>query len=342
MYKVSDGIDEKTKEIKDYSTGTVVQPMKGYEPNIDYEARIQRNIKDGDYVSAAQNERMRNLKIADTGLPYAPTNRFNYQDATQYGREKLLGEIGDYTKKGFSYNPDNDAVYQSLNKRYKEQALDNYNDNITSLAAQYGGEIPAYLKQIAKNNYQIEAGKANDAIPTLSQMAWDMWADTRNDLYNQYGLLDAQESKDYNRFNDNRNYITGASESMYNRKVTDRQMDQTDRQLNNDDIRLMLQQDEYRDSKNYKIGDTIFGLKDYYRKLGYSEQQADRMAKNDYVQLYGGYIPSAVSSGGVAGNNPIGGTVPGKRTTEAVIEDEKDAEKATIYIDEDGNIKVRD
>lgn len=330
MSKVTDKIDEKTNELKDYSTGTVVQPMKGYDPNVDYEARIQQNIKDGDYVSAAQNERMRNLKIADTGLPYAPTNRFNYQDTTQYGREKLLGDIKDYTEKGFSYNPDNDAVYQSLDKRYKQQALDNYNDNITSLAAQYGGEIPAYLKQIAKNSYQAEAGKANDAIPTLSQMAWDMWADTRNDMYNRYGLLDAQESKDYNRFNDNRNFITGASDNLYGRSVTERQMANADR--------------EFATNENFAKGNAIFDWMQHYNRLGYGAADAERMAKEAYANYYGGYVPQAVSSSTVPANNPLGGTAPTKGgtvipATAKVVEEDTTA--GDLYIDEKGNIKLR-
>lgn len=342
MYKVSDGIDEKTKEIKDYSTADTVQYKNGYDINQNHTANTYESLGNGDFYTTKQEAQAHNDKVRDTGLPYAPINDFTWSNPYGYAMEKKLNEINDYTKKGFKYTPEEDAVYQSLDKRYKSQALDNYNDSITSLARQYGGEIPAYLKQIAKNNYMTEAGKANDAIPTLSQMAWDMWGDTRNDMYNQYNLLANENAQDYMRFRDNLNWIIDSQNNMYNRKVTDRQMDQTDRQYELDKEKHNLSLSEYYDNKNKTIGDTLFGLKDRYIGLGYSEQQADEMAKKEYAQLYGGYIPSAVSSGGLLGNNPIGGAVPGKGTTETVIEDEKDAEKATIYIDEDGNIKVRD
>lgn len=277
------------------------ETKKGYDPNVDYEARIQQNTKDGDYVSASKNEQIRNLKIADTGLPYKPTNRFNYQDSTQYERENLLRDIKDYTDKGFSYNPDEDAVYQSLDKRYKQQAEDNYNANITSLAAQYGGDIPAYLKQIAKNNYMTEAGRANDAIPTLSQLAWEKWGDTRNDMYNRYGLLDSKENKNYSKFIDNRNFITGSSENLYNREMTQHQLAENE--------------------KNY-MGEKILSLMNYYLNQGYGENQATELAKRKYVEIFGGAVPPTVSGAGTPSSVVLGGNGKVIPTTANIVEDE--------------------
>lgn len=313
MSKVTDKIDEKTNELKEYSTAGKVQYENGYDMGQNHTANMYDSLGNGDYYGTKQEAQAHNDKLAATGLPYAPINDFTWSDPYGYAMEKLRGEIKDYTDRGFKYNPDEDAVYQSLDKRYKQQALDNYNENITSLARQYGGEIPAYLRQIAKNSYQTDAGKANEAIPTLSQMAWEKWGDTRNDMYNQYGLLANESAQDYGRFSDNLTRILDSQEKMWNRDYLERQMDITDKELALNEM--------------YKKGATLWEMKSYYRSLGFSDAESERMANEDFAQFYGGYIPQAVSSSTVSANKPLGGAVV--PATAKVVEDE-DPENITV------------
>lgn len=66
---------------------------KLWEDGVDYEARIQQNLRDNDYRAAWENEQARNQKIDDLGLGYDKTNRFgSYYDYANLSNGEL-GEV---------------------------------------------------------------------------------------------------------------------------------------------------------------------------------------------------------------------------------------------------------
>ena len=123
----------------------------------------------------------------------------------------------------FSYNFNEDALYQMYKDMYIQQGQMAMMDTMGQAAAMTGGYGNSYAQTVGQQAYNQQLSELNNIIPELYQMAFDQYAYEGDQLYNQYGLLMDQENMDYGRYMDSynmwadeRNYLAGRFDSERN------------------------------------------------------------------------------------------------------------------------------
>ena len=133
--------------------------------------------------------------------PAAYTSK--WQDQLDSAMDGLLN------RKDFQYDVNGDALYQQYKDRYVnlgQQAMMDTMGQAAKLTGGYGNSNAQMVGQQAYQNYML--GLA-DKVPEMYQMAYDRYNQQGQDLYNKYGLLNAQDQADYSRYMDSYNqYLT--------------------------------------------------------------------------------------------------------------------------------------
>ena len=140
----------------------------------------------------------------------APTYSSQWQEQIK----EYLGKI--MNREEFSYNFNEDALYQQYKDIYTQMGLMSMMDTMGQAAAMTGGYGNSYAQTVGQQAYNQQLSQLNDVLPELYQMAFDRYAYEGEQLYNQYGLLMDQENLDYSRYMDRynqylaeRDYLTG-------------------------------------------------------------------------------------------------------------------------------------
>ena len=141
-----------------------------------------------------------------------------YQSQWQTQLDDTINKI--LNREKFSYDLNGDALYQQYKDKYTQQAKMAMGDAIGQASAMTGGYGNSYAQSVGQQQYQAQMQNLNDIVPELYQMALDKYNQEGQDLYNQYGLLDAQESRDYGKYRDTvgdwqteRDYLAGRYDS---------------------------------------------------------------------------------------------------------------------------------
>lgn len=126
----------------------------------------------------------------------------------------------------FSYNFNEDALYQQYKDKAIQQGKMAMGDAIGQASAMTGGYGNSYAQSVGQQMYQKELQNLNDVIPELYQLAYDKDNQEVQDLYNQYAMLLDRENMDYGRYRDSlndwqseRDYLT----NQYNKANVDNQ-----------------------------------------------------------------------------------------------------------------------
>ena len=132
----------------------------------------------------------------------------------------------------FSYDVNEDALYQQYAEQYKRGGKLAMQDTMGQAAAMTGGYGNSYAASVGNQAYQEYMSKLNEVVPELYGMAIDRYQMEGEEMYNQYGLLSDAEQQDYGRYQDEynkwiteRDYATGRydteSERDYGRYMDD-------------------------------------------------------------------------------------------------------------------------
>ena len=113
---------------------------------------------------------------------------------------QVLGDIQNGKK--FSYDLNGDALYQQYKDSYMRQGKIAMQDAMGQAAAMTGGYGNSYAASVGNQAYQSYLQQLNDRIPELYQLALDRYNMERQDLYNQYGLLENAYNREHNTFNE--------------------------------------------------------------------------------------------------------------------------------------------
>lgn len=145
-----------------------------------------------------------------------------YQSQWTEQLKTLMGQIMNREK--FSYNFNEDALYQQYKDKYVQQGKMAMADTMGQAAALTGGYGSSYAQSVGQQAYQQSLDNLNDIVPELYQMALDKYNMEGQDLYNQYGLVMDRENQDYGRYRDtlgdwqtDRNYLQGVYDSERDR-----------------------------------------------------------------------------------------------------------------------------
>ena len=213
----------------------------------------------GDGTVSVGGIQVPNTIIID-GQAYASANDIKKAITTAFGNSNIYstvdvwnrnyGENGKYTedienlvrrlvdREEFSYNPEDDPVYQSYKDMYMRNGREAMNDTYGSLAARTGGYGNSAAIAAADNAYFSYIKALNDKIPELYRDAYDRYKNrykedsetlsklgTPKDIYNfennanrdlRHDISEAMKS-DYQRNIDNRDYLSEQKELEFER-----------------------------------------------------------------------------------------------------------------------------
>lgn len=116
----------------------------------------------------------------------------------------------------FSYNPDDDILYQIAAKRYAQLGSDAMNDTLAEYAAMTGGlpsSAAVSAAQQAKSKYDQEL---SDMIPALEQAAYQRYQGDYQMDYNLLSSLIGLQGQSYEQFADSMNRGIGIAEYLKN------------------------------------------------------------------------------------------------------------------------------
>ena len=108
-------------------------------------------------------------------------------------------------REDFSYDVNNDALYQQLREQYAALGKVASEDVMGQAAAMTGGYGSSYASTAGNQAYQAYLSQLNEMVPELYGMARDQHNQEGQELYSQYGLLADQENQDYGRWVDDYN-----------------------------------------------------------------------------------------------------------------------------------------
>lgn len=227
----------------------------------------------------------------------------------------------------FSYNFNEDALYQMYKDQYIQQGQMAMMDTMGQAAAMTGGYGNSYAQTVGQQAYNQQLTELNNIIPELQQMAFEQYAYEGDQLYNQYGLLMDQENMDYGRYMDSYNMWADERDYLTGRYDTERNFDYNQRADNYDKA---WNEYVYNNNMEYQQGrDQVGDQNDSYNRLanlisstGYKptadELKAAGMTESQANALKNAYNNSTSGSGaGNSGGTPSGYD-NGKLTTSQV------------------------
>ena len=173
-----------------------------------YDDFTYKSYKEGDAVTQAK-------EALNTQLSQKPGA---YQSQWQTQLNDTIKKI--LNREKFSYDLNGDALYQQYKDKYIQQGKMAMGDAIGQASAMTGGYGNSYAQSVGQQAYQAQLQNLNDIVPELYQMALDKDNQERQELYNQYSMLGAEEERDYGRHRDTvsdwlteRDYLTGRYDS---------------------------------------------------------------------------------------------------------------------------------
>lgn len=122
----------------------------------------------------------------------------------QFSQEELFKSVMDkiLNREDFTYDFNGDALYQQYKDKYIKQGKMAMGDAIGQASAMTGGYGNSYAQSVGQQAYQAQLENLNDIIPDLYQMALDKYNMDGQELYNQYGMLSAENDREYGRYMD--------------------------------------------------------------------------------------------------------------------------------------------
>lgn len=158
-----------------------------------YASYQKKDYLQSDKVSKAESE------LTD----YKGQKPGDYSSKYQEQIDKLYGQISNRPK--FNYNVNEDALYQSMAQRYRQQGKQAMLDVMGQAATMTGGYGNSYAQSVGQQTYQKYLQSLADLVPDYYQMALDAYNAEGDDLYRQYSMALDREGTDYSRWQDKNN-----------------------------------------------------------------------------------------------------------------------------------------
>ena len=112
----------------------------------------------------------------------------------------ILSDISN--RKGFSYDMNEDKMYQQYRDQYIREGQRAMKDTAAQTAALTGGYGSTYGAIAAQQGYDNYLAGLNDRVPQLEQMAYGRYTDELADKYNQLGAYQTEENRLYGQYMD--------------------------------------------------------------------------------------------------------------------------------------------
>lgn len=185
--------------------------------------KYAQEYQEGEKVTNAYNQLQNQLNNAPGQF------QSQYESMLNAAYDKIMN------REDFSYNMNNDVLYQQYKDQYKTQGKAAMEDTMAQAAALTGGYGSSYSQTAGQQQYQNYLNALNDKLPELYQLSYQKYKDEGQELKDQYDITadrynteygqyrdevaDYQTDRnyfynqysdernfDYNKYNDNRNY----------------------------------------------------------------------------------------------------------------------------------------
>jgi peptidoglycan hydrolase-like protein with peptidoglycan-binding domain len=123
-----------------------------------------------------------------------------YQSAWQGQLSDIIQNI--QNREDFSYNLNEDALYQQLKDQYVLMGQQASMDTMGQAATLTGGYGNSFAQTAGQQAYQGYLQQLNDRVPELYGMALDQYNQEGQALYDQAALMAQMEDQDYGRYRD--------------------------------------------------------------------------------------------------------------------------------------------
>lgn len=227
----------------------------------------------GDYApseTVAQAEALLQQQMAQKPGQYQSTWAGQLNDTIQQilNREK------------FSYDVNQDALYQQYADQYTRQGKLAMMDNMGQAAALTGGYGSSYGQSVGQQAYQAYLQQLNEVVPELYGMALDQYNQEGQQLYDQAALMAQMEDQEYGRYMDSMNAYLTERDYLAGRYDTERDYDYG----------------KWADGRDFSYGQFIDD-----RNMGYQkerDQVADQQWQKEYDFAMQQYLDSQKASSG--------------------------------------------
>lgn len=241
----------------------------------------------GDYKpsdTVAQAEALLNQQLAQK--PGA------YQSQWQSQLNDTINQI--LNREDFSYNLNEDALYQQYADQYVQQGKMAMMDTMGQAQAMTGGYGNSFAQSAGQQAYQAYLQQLNEVVPELYGMARDQYNQEGQDLINQFAVLGEQEDKEYGRYMDSMNAWLAERDYQTGRYDAERDYDYG----------------KWADGRDFDYGQ-------YMDQLSYQYQQdrdkvSDQQWQSEFDEAKRQYDEQmALKTGGTSGGSSNGGSSNG-------------------------------
>ena len=170
------------------------------------------NYTQSDVVTAA------NKALADWQNSKPGAYNSQFQDEMDY----YLGKYRD--RDPFSYNFNQDALYQMYKDQYMQMGQMAMMDTMGQAAAMTGGYGNSYAQTVGQQAYNQQLSQLNNIIPELYQMAYSRYNQEGQDLLNMYNIYADRDAMEFDKHQagvDNwykqLDYLAGQASDAYDR-----------------------------------------------------------------------------------------------------------------------------
>lgn len=180
----------------------------------------------------------------------------------------LLSDISN--RKGFSYDMNEDKMYQQYRDQYIREGKRAMEDTAAQTAALTGGYGSTYGAIAAQQGYDNYLAALNDRVPQLEQMAYGRYTDELADKYNQLGAYQTEENRLYGQYMD--------ALGQYN----------TDRNFAYNSMQQAMSQNNYENEfdRNLFESDRSYGLTEEQWNFQQQQQAIENaLSTGDYSKL---------------------------------------------------------
>ena len=180
----------------------------------------------------------------------------------------ILSDISN--RKGFSYDMNEDKMYQ----QYRDQYIREGQRAMKDTAALTGGYGSTYGAIAAQQGYDNYLAGLNDRVPQLEQMAYGRYTDELADKYNQLGAYQTEENRLYGQYmdalgqyNTDRNFAFGSMQAAMDHNHEN----EFDRSLFESDRNYGLTEEQWKFQQQQQAIENALSTGDYskLKELGF-------------------------------------------------------------------------
>lgn len=231
----------------------------------------------------------------------------------------LLSDISN--RKEFSYNMNEDPMYQQYRDQYIREGQRAMKDTAAQTAALTGGYGSTYGAIAAQQGYDNYLAGLNDRVPQLEQMAYGRYTDELADKYNQLGAYQTEENRLYGQYmdalgqyNTDRSFAFGSMQAAMDQNNHENEFD---RSLFESDRNYGLTEEQWKFQQQQQAIENALSTGDYskLKELGFDTsylkymqdmekaQAALTLQQKQLAMAGSGSGKKKVGSGGGGGDN---------------------------------------